>query len=284
MKRRAARAGLFYPRDAATCREQLAECLGGSLREGRASGDPVAAILPHAGWVYSGRVAAGALQALAARRAPTDLVVLFGAVHVPGVERATVTAASAWETPLGDMEVDQQARRCLPDRVLVSDTAHRGEHSLEVELPFVQELFPGASILPIAVPADQDAAEFGRQVAEALADLGDRVVYLGSTDMSHYGYRFGFVEAGTGAPALRWVKQENDARMIALMEDMQEDRVVAEAERNWNACGAGAIAATMAAARARGKQRGVRTGYTTSADVLGEREPGDFVGYCGMVY
>jgi len=131
MKRRAARAGLFYPRDAASCRRQLAECLRGAIRDGAPPEDPVAAILPHAGWVYSGQVAAGALQSLATRRAPTDLVVLFGAVHVPGVERATVTEASAWETPLGDLRVDGEARSLLPDGVAVSDAAHRGEHNYD---------------------------------------------------------------------------------------------------------------------------------------------------------
>ncbi len=283
--RPAARAGLFYPRQAAQCRELVDQCLGSSEVPERPPGfEPVAAIVPHAGWVYSGRIAAGALRSLAARSAPVRTVVLFGAVHVPGVGAATVSPAKAWETPLGLVPVDQEAARRVGTLLGSGEAAHRGEHSLEVQVPFLQVLFPEAEILPIAVPPDEDAASVGAAVAEALADLGDGVVYVGSTDMTHYGPRFGFSDHGLGAQGLRWVKQDNDARMLRLMETMKEHEVVAEAQASWNACGAGAIAATLAAARARGATRGHRTGYTTSADVMGESRPDDFVGYAGFAY
>lgn len=284
MIRKPYRAGLFYPGQAAACRAQLAECFAKAEAPILVPGGPVAAIVPHAGWAYSGPVAAGALRSLASGRRPPEVVVLFGAVHVPGVDEATLSDATTWETPLGPVAVDPTGAEALSGVVASGSQPHRGEHSLEVEVPFVQSLFPKATILPIAVPADGAAAQVGRDVAAALEFLGDRVVFVGSTDMSHYGYRFGFVEKGVGPQALRWVKDENDARMLRLMEEMKVDAIVPEAEERWNACGAGAIAATLAAAKARGRSRGRVTGYTTSADVTGDPDPTDFVGYSGLVY
>jgi AmmeMemoRadiSam system protein B len=281
------RAGLFYPGDAQECARLLDACLAEAVRENEPPADPVAAIVPHAGWVYSGRVAAGALQALASRSPATELVVLFGAVHVPGVRRATVSPADEWATPTGALRVDREAAglvlEALGDRVDEAERAHAGEHSLEVQVPFVARLFPDAAILPIATPPDLDAAEVGRDVARALAPRGDGVVFVGSTDLSHYGARFGFLDHGTGAGALRWVREENDARMLRLIEELRAEDVVAESWDRHNACGAGAVAATLAAARERGRTRAVRLGYTTSADVMGEVEPDAFVGYGGLV-
>lgn len=284
MLRPAYRAGLFYPRYPAECRAQLERCLAEATLDGTPGADPVAALVPHAGWVYSGRVAAGALRALATRSRAPRVIVLFGAVHVPGVGEATLSDASGWETPLGVARVDPEAAAALAEVVATGGAPHAGEHSLEVEVPFLQALFPEATILPVAVPPDDDAAAVGRRVAAALEHLGDDVVFVGSTDMSHYGPRFGFADHGEGAAALRWVREENDARMVELMLAMREGEVVAEAHANWNACGSGAVAATLAAARDRGKTAGVLTGYTTSADVQGEPEPDSFVGYAGVVY
>lgn len=281
------RAGLFYPGDPHACTTLLDTCLAEAVCEGDPPADPVAAIVPHAGWVYSGRVAAGALVALAGRGPATELVVLFGAVHVPGVRRATLSPAEEWATPLGACRVDREAaatiQAALGERLDEAERAHAGEHSLEVQVPFLARLFPHAAILPVAVPPDPDAAGVGRDIARALAPRADAVVFVGSTDLSHYGARFGFLDHGTGAPALRWVREENDARMLKLIEELRADDVVAESWERHNACGAGAIAATLAAARERGRARAVRLGYTTSADVTGEPEPDAFVGYGGLV-
>lgn len=277
------RAGLFYPGDASSCRQQLEDCLREAQQDQPPPADPVAAIVPHAGWVYSGRVAAGALKALAARTPRPEVVVLFGAVHVPGVEGATLTPAEAWDTPLGPVEVAVEVRERLSALLPSDAAAHRGEHSLEVQLPFLRHLLPEARVLPIAVPPCPGAAGVGARIAEELADLEDRVVFVGSTDLSHYGPRFGLAHHGVGAPALRWVREENDARMIRHVEALAAEAVVDEANDHHNACGAGAIAATLAAARVRGRERAVVTGYTTSADVSGEAEPENFVGYLGAV-
>jgi len=94
MIRQPYRAGSFYPARPETCEAQLEECLREAMLEGEPPAEPVAAIVPHAGWMYSGRVAAGAWASLARRRAATELVVLFGAVHVPGVRRAAMPEAA----------------------------------------------------------------------------------------------------------------------------------------------------------------------------------------------
>jgi AmmeMemoRadiSam system protein B len=102
--------------------------------------------------------------------------------------------------------------------------------------------------------------------------------------MTHYGTRFGFCPHGLGKPSLQWVKQENDRKMIELMTGLAEDKVVDEAMENQNACGSGAIAATLAFAKEKGKSKGVLLDYTTSWDVFPEREIDNFVGYSAVVF
>ncbi len=112
---------------------------------------------------------------------------------------------------------------------------------------------------------------------------------VGTTDLTHYGataYRF--APKGTGREALEWVKNENDRRMVDLMRELKAEEAVAEAAEHKNACGAGAVAATLGAARALGSQGGHLIEYTTSYDVLRDQlygdVVGDFVGYAGMVF
>lgn len=280
--RSAYRAGSFYPGSALALTQSLEAC----LREGplRAAPRALGALIPHAGWRFSGALAARTLATLATRAAQTEVVVLFGAVHVPGVLSPTVPETDSWSFPGGMVSVSRGARKSLLELVEVSDFAHREEHSIEVAIPFVHRLFPEAEVLPVAVPPRAGAAEFGARVAEALESLGEGVVFVGSTDLSHYGPRFRFTSHGLGAAGKRFVQAENDPRMLELFRRLAAEDLVEEARTHRNACGAGAAAATLAAVRTRGAQGGEILGYTTSADVLEESEPEDLVGYAGVLF
>jgi AmmeMemoRadiSam system protein B len=157
------------------------------------------------------------------------------------------------------------------------------EHSIEVQIPFLQYLFPDAQILPVMVPPDRHAPVLGQKIGEYLAGQDKQVCVLGSTDLTHYGPSFWFTSYGTGAEALAQMK-ENDQRIIDMVVRMQAEMVVTEAEEHRNACGAGAIAATVAAANALGAERGYLLEHTTSQDVMPERPATDFVGYAGIIF
>jgi AmmeMemoRadiSam system protein B len=246
---------------------------------------PVAGVVPHAGWQYSGAVAAKVFRTLQAKGNPRTFV-LLGAVHRWGVDRNAVYASGAWETPLGPVEVDEPLARELlrrfPSHLAEDPEAHQGEHSLEVQVPFLRYFFPRAKIVPIAVPPGPGAVPLGEGLGRALAGRDDAVV-IGSTDLTHYGAPYGFAPAGVGPDAQDWMRQ-NDARMLALVTALRAEEIVAEARAHHNACGYGALAAAVAAARTLGAPRGVLLEYTTSHDVAGERRFEMAVGYAGVVF
>jgi len=248
---------------------------------------PLAGIVPHAGWMFSGAVAAKVITCFDS--ASPETFVLFGATH-RGVRRMSVFPSGRWDTALGEIEIDDQlAERLLercPDRLTGDPSAHAGEHAIEVQLPMIQHLYPGARVVPIAAPPSPDAAEAGAAVGAVLAESDRPVAVLGSTDLTHYGaMNYEFAPWGTGAAA-REKMIANDRRIIDLMLALDADHIVAEAAEHHNACGAGAIAATIGAARAMGAHKGALIDYTTSHDVLGD-PPGSFemaVGYAGVVF
>ncbi|MEW6489752.1 MAG: AmmeMemoRadiSam system protein B [Thermodesulfobacteriota bacterium] len=246
---------------------------------------PVAGVVPHAGWQYSGALAAKVFRTLQERGNPRAFV-LLGAVHRWGVDRNAVYASGPWETPLGPVEVDEplarELLRRLPGDLAEDPEAHQGEHSLEVQVPFIRHFFPGARIVPIAVPPGPGTVALGEGLGRALAGRND-VVFIGSTDLTHYGAPYGFAPAGAGPAAQEWMR-ENDRRMLELVTGLKPEAIAAEARTHHNACGYGALAAAVAAARTRGAPRGVLLEYTTSHDVAGERRFEMAVGYAGVVF
>ena len=282
-------AGQFYEADPARCREDLERCLDEAAKadvpavEGAMQGG----VVPHAGWMFSGPIAARVFRAIAASRTP-DTVVLLGADHRGAAPRAASYDRGAWRTPLGEVKVDEKLAKhvaeVIGDDVLSDLTAHAREHSLEVQVPFIQVLFPKATILPITVPPDENAHRFGERLGEALHDEADRVVVIGSSDLTHYGPNYGFMPKGLGPEALSWVKDVNDKAVIDLALGLKADRIVPRTVHDSSACGAGAIAATAACCWALGVTRGTLLGYTTSHDVMPERKMSSFVGYAAIAY
>lgn len=281
METRKAAAPHFYPADSGGTVEGFLEGFHAPAEPARV----VAGIVPHAGWQYSGAVAARVFAAIRASQPPATFIIL-GAVHRwAGING--VYARGAWATPLGTVFVDEDlAARILaetPEWTVDEPKVHSGEHSIEVELPFVKYLFPEARVVPIAVNPDSRAVLLGQRIGQMLKDTGTSAVVIGSSDLTHYGDLYDFAPAGYGPGAHRWM-QDNDARLLRLIEAMKAAEIPEEARRRHNACGAGAIAATVAAARALGARRGILLDYTTSYTVAPD---GDFhmaVGYAGVLF
>ena len=210
-------------------------------------------------------------------------IIRFGAVHVPGVREATTSPDEFWKTPLGEIALDQKLAIQLP--FPQRKQAHEQEHSIEVQVPLIQTYFPQSKILPIAVPPDIRAIETGKIVAEIVQKLRKNVLWIGSSDLTHYGKSYDFMPKGKGFPALEWVKKENDARIIRLMTDFQTEFIVSEAMNHHNACGSGAITATLSAIRTLDPTANAwLEKYTTSYDVKPDAIPEHFVGYAGILF
>ena len=197
-------AGSFYPADAYALRGVVREYLD-EARKRSAPGDPItftqvnspitftqvnsvwpkAIIVPHAGYMYSGRVAANAFVLLVPSRGIVQRVVLLGPSHHVPFDGLAVPSNTAFETPLGRVPIDESARRLLLALPFVDvlDDAHQWEHSIEVQLPFLQEVLGAFALLPIAM-----GSATPEQVTEALEVIwgGDETLVVISSDLSHY--------------------------------------------------------------------------------------------------
>ena len=286
MIREPAVCGTFYPNSQQECRNTLEGCFAEHPTSSSVEGRIVGGIVPHAGWMCSGKVTAAVFAAIAVQRSPETFIV-FGAVHRVRGRQAALFGGGRWETPLGPISIDGRlAERVASQTNLVIDDpyAHEPEHSIEVQVPFIQLKFPDAKLLPIMVPPGGDAPEVGRAVARTIQAYRYDAVVVGSSDLTHYGPRYGFTPEGGGPQGLEWAKNVNDRRVIEAMLSLDADGIVPETAEHRNACGGGAIAAAIAASSVLGADRGVLLEHTTSREVLGPSSGDDAVGYAGIVF
>jgi AmmeMemoRadiSam system protein B/AmmeMemoRadiSam system protein A len=248
-------AGTFYPGEPRALAAELDELLGGVPETTPALGFPKALIVPHAGYVYSGPVAARAYDELAAARGIVRRVVLLGPVHRVPVRGLAIPAGQAFATPLGQVPIDQQALQQVRDlpQVVVSDLAHVHEHALEVQLPFLQRQLGEFSLAPFAV-----GMASVEEVAEVIERLwgGPETLVVVSTDLSHY---HPYAEALT-------IDGNTVSRIASLATDLHHEE----------ACGATPLNGLLAVAKKRGL--GIRLlGACNSGDTAGGK--GQVVGY-----
>ncbi len=282
------RAGSFYEADESACRTEAQRLISDVVLSSDLPAGLVGGIAPHAGWLYSGAVAAMTLKALAAQHTP-GAVVLFGADHFGTASVGEVFNCGAWVTPLGELAIDEplaEASVAADSQLVANCPAHVREHSLEVLAPLIQVLWPNARIVPILVAPGPNAMAVGEAVGGVLADWDADVVVVGSTDLTHHGGQFG-CPGGRGKAGVDWTAG-NDRRMIGLMETMAAADTISEAQQQGNACGAGAIAATIAACGRLGATAGRCLQYTNSYEVMQTLYAGHgddtTVGYASVVF
>ena len=286
-------AGMFYPGDGRQCRATAQSYLDNAVpvAPDAPSGHWLGGIVPHAGWICSGAVAGQTIAALARQSGggEVNVVVIFGAIHTPlPIDAAALDSHQNWAVPGGDSAVAGELAARLArigDLFRVDDRFHQREHAIEVELPLIQLAWPKATILPVEVPVVDGAWLIGQRTAREIAAAGLSAVYLASSDLTHYGSHYGFAPAGLGVAALSWA-EENDKRLLRLVTEMSVDRIVPEVKARYNACGAGAIAAMMAACRQAGASRGQLLVHTNSYQTLAAvapQAPDNAVGYASVV-
>ena len=277
-------AGSWYPSQEAAVRRQIEQFRAGARARENDGRRLCGGIVPHAGWMFSGRLAFEVLWTLQQAGGAPSVIAIFGK-HMSARSRPTLMRRGSWRTPLGDLPIAEELATALAERFdFEEETAIRYEpdNTIELQLPFVKELFPEAAILPVGTPPSAEAMELGRTVAELAQARGIALCALGSTDLTHYGPNYGFAPEGQGEPAERWVREENDKTLIERLLAMDAATAVDHARSHRSACCVGAAAAATAASQALGATRGELLCYATSNDV----RPGgaSFVGYAGIVF
>jgi len=264
-------AGTFYPADPSTLRGQLDQFFG--KRSAAVSSVPVGPcglIAPHAGIMYSGQVAAQGYADVAQRCQP-DLVLILGAGHTGLAPELALAPHTHWRTPLGESPVDQRSIVELTALGLeVSDLPFRREHSLELQLPFIQYVFGhDVPIVPLCVHW-QHAAPLraaGNTLAEWIADRS--VLIVASSDFTHY------------EPVDRAAARDRAA--LDSIESLDTEAFLASVQANgWTICGGGAISILMTIASRCGLNRVRRVAYATSGDITQDRS--SVVGYAAITF
>jgi len=260
-------AGRFYPDDPTQLRVAVDSFLagGGEERKIRAR----ACMVPHAGYTYSGGVAGEVYRRI---EIPAR-VILLGPRHYPRGASLAILSNGAWRTPLGMAPIESDLAKKIVGAfpLLREDTvAHSAEHSLEVQIPFLQRLTPSFAFVPIVIgPAPWEQLEsLGRALASVIAEEREPVLMIASSDMNHY-----------ESDAVTRVKDRKAIdRILALEPRKLFDTVRAE---DISMCGYAAAVAAMIAARELGATRADLIRYATSGEVNGDMQ--EVVGYAGIV-
>jgi MEMO1 family protein len=258
-------AGRFYPARPEVLMRDVQSYLSGEAQKIEAAG----CVVPHAGYMYSGHVAG----AVYARLALPERYIILCPNHTGFGKPLAIVSEGSWETPLGEAAVDRELAEELraADPHLSEDAnAHRAEHALEVQLPFLQALRRSFTFVPIAVGVGgyEPLAALGEAIAQVIGTQDEKVLIIASSDMNHY-----------EPDAITRIKDHKAIEQILKLDPRGLFDVVVTEEISM--CGYGPTVAMLTAARRLGAKSAQLIKYATSGDVSGDREM--VVGYAGVI-
>ncbi len=270
----------WYPVDKKECQLEIE-----SYIEGWSPSQPqfikgLGGIVPHAGWYFSGKLAARVFYSLKLKN-KVEVVVLYGG-HLSTEDHPRIVTEEACETPFGDIQIHTGfIKNLMKSMDVKKENPTSGDNTIEIQLAMVKYFFPDSKLVAIRSPLSLKAEMLGKKVAEIAKKEGISLIAIGSTDLTHYGPNYGFLSKGIGTASVEWVKKENDKGFIDRALRMDAEGLLKHALENDSACSAGAAISAMATCQALGAEKGILLDYSTSYDVM----PDDsFVGYAGIVY
>ncbi len=258
-------AGQFYPGSSDGLKKKIEAMVDDRVEKVEAIG----LVSPHAGYIYSGAVAGAVISRVKFK----DTFVMLGPNHTGRGKAFSIMTKGARETPLGEVEIDSELGKLILDSssYLEEDhVAHQFEHSLEVQVPFLQYFKPGVRIVPIVLTHASGTTykKIGRELASAIKKSKRGVVILASSDMSHY-------EPHETA-------RNKDRQAIDAMLDLDEDELLRRVdELNISMCGYAPVAVLISAAKELGAKKAELVRYQTSGDTSGDYS--SVVGYAGIL-
>ena len=267
--------GSFYSSDADSLKKQIVECFSHKLGpRGFKKQGFVAAIVPHAGYIYSGPVAAWVYS-----RIESANYIIIGPNHTGMGEQFAVMKSGLWKTPLGEIAIDERfAEKILNENKILSHdvVAHQHEHSIEVQLPFLQYKYGGDfKFVPTVILNEiaddallENCRSIGKTIASAIKKQKEKWIILASSDFSHY------------------IPQKEarsiDLSLIREIKKLDEEKFFNKIlEKGASVCGFGPIAVAMIAAKELGAKKADLLKYATSGDVTGDT--GSVVGYSSVI-
>ncbi len=258
-------AGQFYPGSPGQLRSMIAEMVD----EKAAKEEVIGLVSPHAGYVYSGPVAGAVISRIKFK----DTFIIMGPNHTGYGKPFSIMTAGVWKTPLGSVEIDSE----LAERILATSRhleedfeAHRSEHSIEVQLPFLQYFKPDIKLVPIvlAYASGEVYQEIGQEIAKAVKELNKEAVIIASSDMTHY--ESAESARGKDAQAIEAILALDEAELLKRVRELEITM-----------CGYAPAVSLISAAKELGATGAELVKYQTSGDVSGDYSA--VVGYAGVI-
>ena len=250
MTRRAVVAGAFYPRTREGLKEQIRDCfmhpLGPQKIPSLGSKRTIkGAIVPHAGYMYSGHVAAHCYAAIAENGFPKTFIIL-GPNHTGQGSGVALATKGSWETPLGEIPIDEETAPQLVKGIIDTDEkAHQFEHSIEVQLPFLQ-YFKDFKFIPISM-ALQDL-QTAQEIGDILGKITTDAIVIASTDFSHVGPHY-MQMPSPGERVDRWAAEQDHFAIEKILTLDEQDFMKTVTEKNISMCGYGCVTALLIAVK-----------------------------------
>ncbi|MGQ9921001.1 MAG: AmmeMemoRadiSam system protein B [Desulfobacca sp.] len=267
----------WYPSSAQQCQQELATFVAGvpALPAGTVV---YGGVMPHAGWYFSGRLAARVFF-LAAQTKQPQVVCIFGG-HLGSGSLPLLVEEEAWETPLGTVLLATEMYDRLKSKIPCAPE-YPGDNTIEIQLPMVKYFFPQAKVLAVRAPHSRRAMDLGQAVVQTAQELNLSLLAFGSSDLTHYGPNYGWAPQGLGPAAVQWVKEVNDKTYVDRALRLDATGVLQAAAKDQSSCSAGATAAAISAAQSQGAGKALLVDYYTSYDI---RPDHSFVGYAGILF
>ncbi len=270
-------AGQWYPGTEAEC----LKLIKGFIKEKLYSGEIKGGIVPHAGWYYSGEIAAGVFEA--ASFSKPDLVIVFGMHMYPG-QKIRVMSQGGYDSPLGPLYVDEELVEMIEGSYSFereTPDCFEEDNTIEVQLPFIKYFMGEAAVFGAGLPPDRKSIFFARELVSKAVEMGRKPVVIGSTDLTHYGPAYGFTPFGSGEGIFEKVEQNFDRKIIDHFLCLDAEGILKESSEKMNACCSGAAAGAAAGVSVIGATKGFLMEYSNSY----KKTKGDnFVGYAGVLF
>lgn len=237
----------------------------------------VVAIVPHAGWYYSGESAFNAFSSLCK---DADTVVIAGG-HLSKKDPPLVAEEEEFYAGSGTITNDKALLAFLKEKITFYKD-HYPDNTVEINLPMIKYFFPNAKLLWLRLPPSYTIIkEIAKNIADYEKKTENKIIVVGSTDLTHYGYNYSFSPKGGGEAALKWVKNVNDKEFIDLITNYKIEEAIEHSIEYKSACSAGAAAFAAQYAYIKGAGKGELLRYHTSYDI----SPSDsFVGYAAIAF
>jgi AmmeMemoRadiSam system protein B len=260
------------------CKSNIESFIDTSLKfEGK---NPISCVVPHAGWTFCGKWAINCIRLLKENNPDIKNVFIFGG-HMSVKSNPLLETFDSAQTPFGLIPNNKDVIEFLKKEKNIDMTESIQDNTIELLLPIVKYYFPESKVTAIYMPPNGKTIGVSQRLFD---NFHEGSVFIGSTDLTHYGIRFGLIHEDKSIKAVDWVKNFNDKQFIQLLLEMKGEEAISHAIKNKSACSSGAALASLTVAKQAGRKKGYLIGQSTSADIDHNDRSEDFVGYTGIIW